>query len=405
MNPLSVFALLYALYVATILTVLDAADPDAPNVKCDSARCIMEYDVAQRTKRGIVYKRIIHPYTFQKDDVITITDPKQLEREEDPIVFKYMYKELSFKKIKKDSEIAASYSDVDVTNVLIQAWGVKGVIITIRNGVFKKLTLDQEMPIYARKVEIPKSESPEPNPPVFECTSTPCKLTYDYIKKKTAERGEYFQSTPFEFEDQDLIVISSPIPKQATGETYVKFRYNKGKEGKEKFTKITGKTGVEDTIEGMDFESVKEALVNEWGSGVASYTPPRRADIRKMIRGKAITIVDKDGAIVRFVPIKDALKKAAVNRKIDAKVTSVSGGRARDAYVNMMDEEYGYSLGEQTASAVASDARMELVDQYYYDAEVEAAREELALKRLERERARASLPRRKRSKYRNRYYS
>eukprot|EP01083_Nonionella_stella_P066099 173827_1 len=38
-------------------------------------------------------------------------------------------------------------------------------------------------------------------------------------------------------------------------------------------------------------------------------------------------------------------------------------------------------------------ASLELVDQYYYDEEVEAEREELALKRLERERARASLPR------------
>eukprot|EP01083_Nonionella_stella_P269198 910596_1 len=52
----------------------------------------------------------------------------------------------------------------------------------------------------------------------------------------------------------------------------------------------------------------------------------------------------------------------------------------------------------------AADARMELMDQYYYDGEVEEAREELAVKRLERERARASLPipRRKRSKNQNR---
>eukprot|EP01083_Nonionella_stella_P057103 150038_1 len=56
--------------------------------------------------------------------------------------------------------------------------------------------------------------------------------------------------------------------------------------------------------------------------------------------------------------------------------------------------------------AVASSAHMELMDQYYYDAEVEAAREELALKRLRRERARVgvSSPRRKqkRSKYQHR---
>eukprot|EP01083_Nonionella_stella_P121749 365907_1 len=40
-----------------------------------------------------------------------------------------------------------------------------------------------------------------------------------------------------------------------------------------------------------------------------------------------------------------------------------------------------------------------LVEQYYYDEEVEAVREELALKRLKRERARASLPRRYQSNY------
>eukprot|EP01083_Nonionella_stella_P026470 72891_1 len=38
-------------------------------------------------------------------------------------------------------------------------------------------------------------------------------------------------------------------------------------------------------------------------------------------------------------------------------------------------------------------AHMELMDEYYYDAEVEEAREELAWKRLNRERVRASLPR------------
>eukprot|EP01083_Nonionella_stella_P026469 72889_1 len=59
-------------------------------------------------------------------------------------------------------------------------------------------------------------------------------------------------------------------------------------------------------------------------------------------------------------------------------------------------KEESTSSGASEVEVKEADAHLELMDQYYYDVEVEAAREELAWKRLKRERAHASLPRRQR---------
>eukprot|EP01083_Nonionella_stella_P173990 601926_1 len=321
----------------------------------------------------------------------------------------FVYNDGSFTKGKK----AAAVTDVDVTNVLTPAWGMAGKTITITHTddstpitVRSKMgLLELQLEYYVNKFQEP--DATNPTPPTFRKPKDgTLKITYDYMKKlkiddATKARTEYFIHTTLKFEDQDVIEINKE-PRITSGTRFELPRFKRA--STDKYTYNCGdestlpwftKAGKEDHI---PVPSMMKTLVKAWGKGKGTTTDPD--PMKKMKIGRSIRILGKDGAIVRFVPIKEALENAAVDHKI-AKVTSVSGSRARDAYVNMMDE-YGYSLGEQTASAVASEARMELVDQYYYDAEVEAAREELALKRLERERARASLPRRKRSKYRNR---
>eukprot|EP01083_Nonionella_stella_P042890 115758_1 len=90
--------------------------------------------------------------------------------------------------------------------------------------------------------------------------------------------------------------------------------------------------------------------------------------------------------------------KQAGDFTLPTKTEVEAASSAHGAYKNEFRESTRMDLMD------AADARMELMDQYYYDGEVEEAREELAVKRLERERARASLPipRRKRSKNQNR---
>eukprot|EP01083_Nonionella_stella_P167034 560346_1 len=65
-------------------------------------------------------------------------------------------------------------------------------------------------------------------------------------------------------------------------------------------------------------------------------------------------------------------------------------GSCAATFQKMQEEQ---EKADKGSAAADGEARVELMDQYYYDEEVEAAREELALKRLKRERARASVPR------------
>eukprot|EP01083_Nonionella_stella_P245848 854158_1 len=75
MRSLPVLAFLYGVYVATILTVLDAADPKAPNVKCSSGACTIEYDFVTSTtttEPEIKRKEDTDAYTFKNGDKIEI---------------------------------------------------------------------------------------------------------------------------------------------------------------------------------------------------------------------------------------------------------------------------------------------------------------------------------------------
>eukprot|EP01083_Nonionella_stella_P268789 908951_1 len=148
MKPLSVFALPYVLYVATILAVLHAA---APTVNCDSD-CKIEYHVVYNPERDDEAS-LSHPFTA--NDKIFIGGEAFFE----------------YKGPKRFVKIEGGrpYNDLDVNRVLTAAWPDQPISV---HGVLG-INL-----FYA---------AAEPQPPKVKCVSeseSECTIEYDAVMDK-----------------------------------------------------------------------------------------------------------------------------------------------------------------------------------------------------------------------------
>eukprot|EP01083_Nonionella_stella_P121750 365914_1 len=223
----------------------------------------------------------------------------------------------------------AAVTDVDVTNVLTPAWGMAGKTITIthtddstpitvRSKMTKNGLLELQLEYYVNKFQ--ERDATKPKPPIFRKPEDGAlEIIYDYMKKlkiddATKARTEYFIHTTLKFEDQDVIEINKE-PRITSGTfrfkhaSTDKYTYNCGDESTLPwFTKA----GKEDHI---PVPSMMKTLVKAWGKGKGTTTDPH--PMKKMKIGRSIRILGKDGAIVRFVPIKEALENAAVDHKFD----------------------------------------------------------------------------------------